>query len=47
MADLLAAQGYPALAVPLFARTAPDLELAYNTSDLAEGRRYKDATTSE
>ena len=47
VADRLAAQGYPALAVPLFARTAPDLELAYDASDLAEGRRHKDATTSE
>ena len=47
VADRLAAQGYPALAVPLFSRTAPDLELAYDASDLAEGRRQKDATTSE
>ena len=47
VADRLAAQGHAALAVPLFARTAPDLELAYETSDLAEGRRHKDATTSE
>ena len=47
MADRLAAQGRPALAVPLFSRTAPDLELAYDASDLAEGRRHKDATTSE
>ena len=47
VADRLAAHGYPALAVPLFARTAPDLELAYNASDLAEGRRHKDATTSQ
>ena len=47
VADRLAAQGYPALAVPLFSRTAPDLELAYDGSDLAEGRRHKDATTSE
>lgn len=45
--DRLAARGYPALAVPLFARTASDLELAYDASDLAEGRRHKDATTSE
>ena len=37
VADRLAAQGYPALAVPLFARTAPDLELAYEASDLAKG----------
>ncbi len=47
VADRLAAQGYPALAVPLFARTAPDLELAYDASDLAEGRRHKEATTSD
>ena len=45
--DRLAAHGHPALAVPLFARTAPDLELAYEPSDLAQGRRHKDATTSE
>ena len=47
VADRLAAHGYPALAVPLFARTAPDLELAYEPSDLAQGRRHKEATTAE
>ena len=47
VADHLAAYGYPALAVPLFACTAPGLELAYDVSDLAEGHRHKDATTSE
>ena len=47
VADRLAAQGHPALAVPLFARTALNLELAYEASDLAEGRRHKDATTSD
>ena len=47
VADRLAAQGYPALAVPLFSRTAADLELAYDPSDLAEGRRHKDATTAD
>ena len=47
VADRLAAQGHPALAVPLFARTAPDLELAYEPSDLAQGRRHKDATTAD
>ena len=44
--DRLAAHGHPALALPLFARTAPDLELAYEPSDLAQGRRHKDATTT-
>ncbi len=47
VADRLAAHGVPALAVPLFARTAPDLELAYEPSDLAQGRHHKDATTSD
>ena len=47
VADRLAAHGHSALAVPLFARTAPDLELAYETSDLAQGRRHKDATTTD
>ena len=47
VADRLASQGHPALAVPLFARTAPELELAYEVSDLAEGRRHKDATTTD
>ena len=47
VADRLAAHGCPALAVPLFARTAPALELAYEPSDLAQGRRHKDATTSD
>ena len=47
VADRLAAHGVPALAVPLFARTAPNLELAYEPSDLAQGRRHKDATTSD
>ena len=47
VADRLAAHGHPALAVPLFARTAPNLELAYEPSDLAAGRRHKDATTTE
>jgi carboxymethylenebutenolidase len=31
----------------LFARTAPDLELAYEPSDLAQGRCHKDATTAD
>ena len=47
VADRLAAQGIPALAVPLFARTAPELELGYETSDLAQGRAHKDATTAQ
>ena len=47
MADRLAAHGHPALALPLFSRTVPDLELAYEPSDLAQGRRHKDAITAD
>ena len=32
--------------MPLFARTAPELDLAYSEADLIEGRRHKDATTT-
>ncbi|MFY8148214.1 MAG: dienelactone hydrolase family protein [Prochlorococcaceae cyanobacterium] len=46
VAGRLAAEGYDALALPLFARTAPDLELAYDEASLAEGRRHKDSTTA-
>ena len=46
VADRLAAEGIPALAMPLFARTAPSLELGYSDADLALGRQHKDATTS-
>jgi carboxymethylenebutenolidase len=42
----LAEQGYAALAVPLFSRTAPDLELGYGEADLAEGRGHKERTTA-
>ena len=46
VADRLAAQGIPALAMPLFARSAPALDLDYSDSALAEGRRHKDLTTA-
>ena len=46
VAARLAEDGVPALAVPLFARTAPELDLAYSPDELAEGRRHKDATTT-
>ena len=46
VADRLAAQGIPALAIPLFARSVPDLDLSYKAFDLAQGRRYKDAATA-
>ncbi|WP_255008685.1 dienelactone hydrolase family protein [Cyanobium sp. ATX 6F1] len=46
VAGALAAEGYGALALPLFARTAPDLELGYDDASLAEGRQHKDLTTT-
>jgi carboxymethylenebutenolidase len=45
VAGRLAAEGYAALAVPLFTRTAPGLELGYDDAALSEGRAHKDRTT--
>ncbi len=44
--DRLAGQGLAALAVPLFARTAPDLCLGYGPEAFQEGRSHKDRTTT-
>jgi carboxymethylenebutenolidase len=46
VADRLAALGYGALVVPLFARTAPELCLGYGPQDLQEGRVHKERTTA-
>ena len=46
VADRIAATGVPALAMPLFARTAPELDLSYGEMQLAEGRGHKSATTA-
>jgi carboxymethylenebutenolidase len=46
VAGRLAEEGYAALAVPLFSRTAPVLELGYDETDLIEGRSHKDRTTA-
>ena len=43
IADRLAAAGVPALAMPLFARTAPGLDLSYSDQDLAEARCHREA----
>ncbi|MBM5826082.1 MAG: dienelactone hydrolase family protein [Cyanobacteria bacterium M_surface_10_m2_119] len=45
VADRLAAEGFAALALPIFARTALDLELGYDEAGLVEGRRHRDAVT--
>jgi carboxymethylenebutenolidase len=42
----LASAGYAVLAMPLFARTAPQLELGYTAEDTKEGRRHKDLTSA-
>ncbi|MFN9645650.1 MAG: dienelactone hydrolase family protein [Cyanobacteriota bacterium] len=44
--DRLAGLGYGALALPLFARTAPELCLGYGPDDFSEGRSHKDRTTT-
>ena len=45
--DRLAEHGIPALAMPLFARTAPELDLGYTDDDWVEGRRHKEQTTAQ
>jgi len=47
VADRLSAAGVPALAIPLFARTAPELELGYDPEATREGRRHQEATKTE
>lgn len=46
VAERLAAAGYAALAVPLFSRTAPELELNYDDAGLREGRSHKERTST-
>ncbi|MEA5442695.1 dienelactone hydrolase family protein [Cyanobium gracile] len=47
VAQRLAEAGYGALAVPLYARTAPELELGYGPDDLALGRSHKERTRTD
>lgn len=47
VAERLAAEGYAALAWPIFWRTAPGLELGYDAAALVEGRRHRDALTAD
>ena len=44
VADRLAAAGYAALVMPLFSRTAPELELGYDEASLQLGRSHKERT---
>ncbi len=45
--ERLADRGFASLAMPLFARTAPELELGYSEEDLVEGRLHKQLATTE
>jgi len=47
VADRLAGEGYAALAMPIFERTAPGLEVGYDPAGLAAGREHRDAVTAE
>ena len=47
VADHIANVGVCALAMPLFARTAPELDLGYSDVELAKGRRHKEATSAD
>ena len=47
VAERLAAAGYAALAMPIFARTAPELDVGYDDAGLAEGRQHRDAVMAE
>ena len=46
VAERLAEAGYGTLALPIFARTAPGLELAYDEASLLQGREHRDAVTT-
>ena len=46
VAGRLALAGYAALAVPLYSRTAPALELGYDQAAVEEGRAHKERTTA-
>ena len=46
VAERLAGEGYAALAMPIFSRTAPDLDVGYDAAGLEEGRRHRDQLTA-
>jgi len=45
--EKLAKQNVPVLALPLYGRTAPKLDLSYSEADLKLGRHHKNLTTSK
>ena len=46
VASQLVAAGHGVLVMPLFARTAPELDVGYEAAGLAEGRQHRDAVTA-
>ena len=46
VASQLVAAGHGVLVMPLFARTAPELDVGYDAAGLAEGRLHRDAVTA-
>ena len=46
VASQLVAAGHGVLVMPLFARTAPALDVGYDAAGLAEGRQHRDAVTA-
>jgi len=47
VADRLAVEGYAALAISTFWRTAAQLDVPYDDAGLAEGRRHKDQVRTD
>lgn len=47
VADRLAGEGFAALAISTFARTAPALDLGYDAEGLALGREHRDQVTAD
>ena len=47
VAERLAEEGYAALAISTFSRTAPDLDVGYDAAGLAAGREHRDHVTAE
>jgi len=47
VADRLAGEGYGALAISTFSRTAPALDLGYDAEGLAMGREHRDQVTAD
>lgn len=46
VADRLAGEGYAALAISTFSRTAPELDVGYDAAGLAAGREHRDRVSA-